>query len=1161
VEAERKFVTVLFADVANFTNISEKVDPEDVHRLMDGCFRILLNIIHSFEGTINQFTGDGVMALFGAPVAHEDDVQRACQACLEIQKSMARYSESVKKRYGTDFKIRMGLNSGPVVVGSIGDDLRMDYTAVGDTTNLAARMESLAKSGTILVSRNVYDRARPDFLFTSLGKAKVKGKETLQDVYILRDRIRTPGARTERRIRSTMVGRESEMDRLELHVLKAKTGEGSIVNVIGEAGIGKSRIIEELKKKESMKRVAVLQGRSISMGRNLSFHPIMEILKGWADIREDDTEALAAYKLESAIRRIEPTQSDDIFPFIATMMGMRLYAEHEKRVKEIEGEALEKLIQKNLRDLIIRASSLSTIVIIVEDLHWADNSSIDLLINLFGLARDHRIVFINVLRPHHKNTGDKLLQAVREIYPGLHTEIYIQPLGIASCDLLIDNLIKTEVPQDVKESIKRQSEGNPFFIEEVMRSFIDEGIVEQTDGSFSFIRETASVVIPRTLRELLLSRIDMLDKEKESIKSLLKIASVIGRNFLYKVLAHVAGDLPDLDEKLSYLKEVQLIRERKRDEDLEYLFNHALVQEVVYESILHQKRKALHLKTAEAIESLFRDRLHEFYGMLAYHFSRGEKLDKANEYLIKAGEEALKASASSEALHYFKKAFGIYRSKHGDRDDPEKVAMFEKNIALALYNRGQHMEAVAHFDRALSYYYEGLPRNRISAALRFLSGMFHFLVSLYLPFLKVKKIPTEKDREAIDLFHKKGSALVVVNPRRFFIDSISSFKISTRFDLRELKNGFGMSVGASALFSFTGISFYLSRKVLDVARVKIDPADTRARIHYDLLHTNLQYFSGKWREIRPYDGQMTDEALRNGELFLATTHLYWHGCPTLYRGAIPVTEEIVRRLSAIGEEYNNDFSVLLKYFLNTNLLMELGRFRDAIQEADAGIDFLKRTGFERSLIELYACKAWIHVQRGEIREAGDALEHADRIQLEVHPVPIQVSNFLRSRFGYDLHRLDVSLKSGDSAAAHACRKKAHRSGKQFLRTSRRAARHLIEAGRLLGVYSWMTGNHRKAARWWGWSLQKGEAMDARLQVSRLCLEIGRRLTEVGSPCRELHGIRGEAYLEKAGRLFREMDLSCDMRELERLESMRNAPPAPTAESGPLSFRTSGESDG
>jgi len=249
VEAERKFVTVLFADVANFTNISEKVDPEDVHRLMDGCFRILLNIIHSFEGTINQFTGDGVMALFGAPVAHEDDVQRACQACLEIQKSMARYSESVKKRYGTDFKIRMGLNSGPVVVGSIGDDLRMDYTAVGDTTNLAARMESLAKSGTILVSRNVYDRARPDFLFTSLGKAKVKGKETLQDVYILRDRIRTPGARTERRIRSIMVGRESEMDRLELHVLKAKTGEGSIVNVIGEAGIGKSRIIEELKKK------------------------------------------------------------------------------------------------------------------------------------------------------------------------------------------------------------------------------------------------------------------------------------------------------------------------------------------------------------------------------------------------------------------------------------------------------------------------------------------------------------------------------------------------------------------------------------------------------------------------------------------------------------------------------------------------------------------------------------------------------------------------------------------------------------------------------------------------------------------------------------------------------------------------------------------------
>jgi len=1143
VEAERKFVTVLFADVADFTRIAERLDAEEVHALMDGCFRILLPIVHAFGGTVNQFTGDGVMALFGAPVAHEDSVRRACLASLEIREAMGRYGASVRERVGTDFKIRMGLNAGPVVVGAIGDDLRTDYTAQGDTTNLAARMESLAPSGGILVSRSVYESARRDFLFRPLGKVRVKGKEAPQDVYALLERARPTGAGDGRGIRSALVGREPEMDRLELHVLKAKAGQGSVVSVMGEAGIGKSRIVQEFKKRESMHRVTVLEGRCIAMGRNLSFHPVVQILKGWAGIGEDDAEPLAAHKLEAAVRRIHPAQADEIFPFIATLMGVRPGAGHGRRVEGIEGQALEKLILKSIRDLLVRAASLSTVVIIVEDLHWADNSSIDLLVKLFGLARDHPVVFVNVMRPHYRKTGQRILEAVLETAPGLHAEIYVQPLGAASCDLLIDNLLKTDVPQDIKESIKRHAEGNPLFIEEVLRSFIDEGVVERADGRFSFTRETALVVVPRTLRELLLSRIDMLDGEHPSIKPLLKIASVIGRSFLHRILAHVAGPLPDLDEKLAHLKEVQLIREGRREGEREYLFHHALVQEVVYESILQRRRRALHLKTAEAIETIFADRLQEFCGMLAYHFSRAGQLDKAEEYLVKAGAEALKASASSEALHYFKEAFGIYRSKHAEAADPGKVAMFEKNIALALYNRGQHEEAVAHFDRALATYGAGPPRNRFAAALAFLDGSFHFLVSLFLPFLKFRKVPTDRDREAIDLFYKKGSALVVADPRRFFIDSISSFKIATRFDPRQIKNGIGIAVGTSALFSFTGLSFALSRKVLDLARARMDPADTRARIDYDLQHTNLQYFSGNWRAIRPYDGRMTDEALRNGELFQATAHLYWHGCPALYRGSFSVVEEIVRRLQAVGEEYHNDFSLLVKYFLNTNLLMERGRFRDALQEAEAGIAFLKRTGFERSLIELYACKAWVHLQQGEPREAGEALEHADRIRLEVHPVPIQVSGFHRSRFGYDLHRLEAALRAGDGRAASACGKRTARSGRELLRTSRRAARHLVEAGRLLGAYHWMTGRPRKAARWWGWALQKGESMDARLPVSRLCLDMGRRLTAPGSPCREVAGLRGEAYLERAGRLFREMGLSRDARELDRLRQERSAPPA------------------
>ncbi|MBW1855874.1 MAG: AAA family ATPase, partial [Deltaproteobacteria bacterium] len=651
IEGERKLVTVLFADVANYTSMSEKLDPEQVHQIMDGCFKILMDEIHDHEGTINQFTGDGVMALFGAPLALENNAQRACYAALSIQKAMVGYSNEVKKDFDANFEMRVGLNSGTVVVGSIGDDLRMDYTAIGNTTNLAARMESMAEPGTVLVSNNTYKRVKQHFEFTPPSKKTIKGKETPQDVYRLVDKIHRSKISSERMIQSEIVGRQVEMDRLELHVLKAINGEGSIVNIIGEAGLGKSRLIAELKTMNALRRVAVFEGRALSIGRNLGFYPIIEILKNWAKIDENDSETESIYKLESAVKNIYPEQADEIFPFIATLMGMKPFGKHAERLKGIEGEALEKLIQKNLRDLIAKASQLSPIIFIVEDLHWADNSSLELMQTLFRLAKDNRILFINVFRPFHKDTGEKLLDSVKEKYPGLHTEIFLKPLDNNQCDLLIDNLLMIKrTPGDMKGLIKKRAEGNPFFIEEVIRSFIDEGIVELKNGEFIITRKIESVVIPSTINELVMSRIDRLD---ERIKSLVKTASVIGRNFFHKILVEIADTVDDIDDKLGYLKEVQLILERRRMEEIEYLFKHALAQEAAYESILLKKRKELHLKVATSIERVFNKRLQEFYGMLAFHYSRGEEYEKAEEYLIKAGEEALKSSASSEALHYY----------------------------------------------------------------------------------------------------------------------------------------------------------------------------------------------------------------------------------------------------------------------------------------------------------------------------------------------------------------------------------------------------------------------------------------------------------------------------------------------------------------------------
>ena len=512
-EGERKRVTVLFADVAGFTSISEKLDPEEVHQIMDGCFKILMDEIHNHHGTINQFTGDGVMALFGAPLAIENHAQNACQAALSIQNSINKYGKDLRIKFGFEFQMRIGLNSGPVIVGSIGDDLRMDYTAIGDTTNLASRMENLAEPGTVLVSSDTYKRASRNFVFKSIGKVSVKGKQELQDAYELVDRINRPGAGMDRHIYSDMVGRIEELNRLELQVSKVIDGYGSIVNVIGEAGIGKSRLLAELRNSNVMKRVVCLEGKAVSIGKNLSFHPVINLLKHWARIKDEDTSLTVVNKLETVIRGVCQKDTDEIFPFVATLMGMKLSGRHAERVKGIEGEALEKLIFKNMRDLLIKSTEVTPLVIVVEDLHWADTSSIELLESLFRLAETRRILFINLFRPNHPGTSDRIIAIIKEKLPVYYVEIRLKPLNSQMSESLIMNMLNIKgLQRSIVDKIIQRSGGNPFFIEEVVRSFIDEGAVFKQNGEFRITEKIEKMTIPYTINDLLMARIDRLDE-------------------------------------------------------------------------------------------------------------------------------------------------------------------------------------------------------------------------------------------------------------------------------------------------------------------------------------------------------------------------------------------------------------------------------------------------------------------------------------------------------------------------------------------------------------------------------------------------------------------------------------------------------------------------
>ena len=1123
----------MFADISGFTAMSEKMDAEQVTCVMNDCFCMMEGCIEHHGGTIDKFIGDCVMVLFGIPKALEDAPQKAVNTAIELRNSLYKFNK--EKNLSIPLNIHIGINTGPVVAGMVGGDKKQDFTVMGDTVNLASRLEDASQVGQILVGPATYKATKAGFKYKTLQPITLKGKAEPVPVYELLSITETmsrmqPGA--DRMISSVMVGRDTELDKLELAIIKAINREGSIVTVTGEAGIGKSRLIAELRNRDVMKRVILLEGRAISMGANLGYHLIINLLKNWAQIIEEDTEVAAFTKLESAIRTTYPEALGEILPFVATLMGIKLVGRYAERMKGIEGEALEKLILKNVRDLITRGTQRTPLVVILEDLHWADTSSIELMESLFRLAAKERIVFINVFRPGYAETGDRITKTIQENYPDKYTEIALQPLDEKETETLITNLLNIKgFPHKLKEQIIERAGGNPYFIEEVVRSFIDEGAVVMKEGGFEVTDKLTTMSIPRTINEVLMARIDRLDQKT---RDLVKTASVIGRNFFYRILAEVARTIEDMDSRLEYLEEIQLIRERKRMEELEYLFKHALAQEVAYNSILAQRRKELHKSVADSIEKVFNERLHEFYGMLAYHYSQAEDPDKTEEYLIKAGEESLKSSASAEALHYYQQALELYLGKYGDKADPEKVAMLETNIALALFNRGEYAESVEYFDKVLAFYGVTIPKNPIIKALKFGTSFFNFLVAIYLPFLKWKKDPTPRDKEIINLFYKKCQALGVTDPQEFFIQTFYFIKRMSKFDSTKIENGTGIMSTMSPLFSWTGISFTLSRKVLEFVKDKVDISDDKSVLYYKFSQLILCCTSGDWPKEIKFDYDLMDRNLRIGEIFFPISYVFWVCILCIARGELRLAQLGVQRQSYIGENYDNDYAKVVKYLMNTFLLLKYHKDHDVLDEAIAGIQYTDKTAFRACLIHLYSIKANLQFKLRDFSGAIESLMYAEKIKSEVTHVPMHAGEFVLTRFILDLYQLEEAIKRADKTALPICRTDALKAGTEALKIANKLAPIKTEAFKLMGVYYWMIGKQRKAMKWWHKAIAEGQRLNDRMELSRTYYEVGKRLLEPKSKYKELDGIKAEEYLEKARVMFKEMDLQWDLDELEKL---------------------------
>ncbi|HMA33777.1 MAG TPA: adenylate/guanylate cyclase domain-containing protein, partial [Chloroflexia bacterium] len=579
IESERKQVTVLFADINGFTALSERLDPEVVADLTSAALKELAEAVYQYEGYIDKFVGDAIMAVFGAPVAHEDDPDRALRTALAMRERLEAFNRREAERLDEPLTLHIGVNTGTVIAGNVGSDLRLSYTVMGDTVNTASRLEDAAQPGQILVSRDTYRLTAEAFTFQALEPITVKGKREPLTVYELgRARLHPGKARGLKDLGTTFVGREADLDVLRGVQAALETGQGRIVTITGEAGLGKSRLLSEWRA-ELGERGRYLEGRAFAHTTGLAYGPFLDLFRRVAGIRDEDSEAEARARLDRTMVRLFP---DDIeaAALFANILAMRLTPEETAHLTPLRAEDLRARLFAHFDALLTRLAAARPVWLVIEDMHWADAASVELVEHLLALTERLPLAVVGVFRSHPDSTS-RILQAVAEVSYGdryIHLPLAILP-DDSSLRMATQLLGMDPLSPALQALIVGKAEGNPFFVEEVLRSLIDRGALlrDESGTGWQTTDLIETVQVPDTLQGLLMSRLDRLPDET---KWVVQQAAVIGRIFLYRVLLQMAGPLGGLEADLSHLEREELIRERARAPEVEYIFKHALTQEV-----------------------------------------------------------------------------------------------------------------------------------------------------------------------------------------------------------------------------------------------------------------------------------------------------------------------------------------------------------------------------------------------------------------------------------------------------------------------------------------------------------------------------------------------------------------------------------------------------
>jgi class 3 adenylate cyclase/tetratricopeptide (TPR) repeat protein len=720
-EGERKQVTVLFADLKGSMELLAERDPEEARQLLDPVLERMMAAVHRYEGTVNQVMGDGIMALFGAPLAHEDHAVRACYAALAMQAAVQQYAAEVQRSHGVPIQMRVGLNAGEVVVRTIGNDLHMDYSAIGQTTHLAARMEQMAMPGSILITPAVLGLAQGYVQVKPLGPVSVKGLEVPVEVYEL---VGASGVR--RRLQAAalrgltrFVGRDTELAALAQALEHAEAGHGQVVAVVGEAGVGKSRLIYECVHVHRTQGWRVLEASSVSYGKATPYFPLIDLLKRYLHIEDTDEPRTIRAKVTGQVLTLDETLQETIPALLWLLDALP----DDSPFRRLDPPQRRQRLLDVLKRLLLRDSQVQPLLLVCEDLHWIDTETQALLDRLVDSLPTARLLLLVNYRPEYRHGwGSKTY----------YTQLRLDPLPPTGAEALLDALLgdgagtQHAVPlQALKQLLIARTEGNPFFLEESVRALVETGVLVGEPGAYRLAQPIDSLQVPVTIQAVLVARIDRLPPED---KRLLQTAAVIGTEVPLPLLQAIAK-LPEeaLQRRLAQLQAAEFLYETRLFPEHEYTFKHALTHEVAYGSLLMEQRRLLHVHIVQALEALAADRLAEQIERLAHHALRGEVWDKALAYCRQAGEKALARSAHREAVGYFEQALSALSHLPEQRHIVEQAIDLRLALRTALLPLGDLGRVLTYLREAEALAAALDDYRRLGHASRFLSRHFYLM--------------------------------------------------------------------------------------------------------------------------------------------------------------------------------------------------------------------------------------------------------------------------------------------------------------------------------------------------------------------------------------------------------------------------------------------------